>query len=151
MARAAGRPDAPVGPSMSAPSADADELVRDLYQAHALALIRAAKLLLRDQPSAEDVVQDAFLNLYRALSRLSDHDQMLPYLRVAVINGSRSVLRARQRALRRKVQHEPPMSSAEKVRSIPVTRSSSVLTVPPSVRVPSRPDPGMRLTSRCSG
>lgn len=98
---------------MSAPSADADELVRDLYQAHGLALIRAAKLLLRDQPSAEDVVQDAFLNLYRALPRLSDHDQMLPYLRVAVINGSRSVLRARRRALLRKVQHEPPMSSSQ--------------------------------------
>lgn len=113
MARAAGRPDAPVDPSMPAPPTDADELVRDLYQAHALALIRAAKLLLRDQPSAEDVVQDAFLNLYRALPRLSDHDQMLPYLRVAVINRSRSVLRARRRALLRKVQHEPPMSSAE--------------------------------------
>jgi DNA-directed RNA polymerase specialized sigma24 family protein len=64
MARAAGRPDAPVGRPMPAPPpADADELVRDLYQAHALALIRAAKLLLRDQPSAEDVVQEAFLNL----------------------------------------------------------------------------------------
>jgi RNA polymerase sigma factor (sigma-70 family) len=30
-----------------------------------------------------------------------------------VINRSRSVLRARQRALLRKVQHEPPASSAE--------------------------------------
>lgn len=113
MARATGRPDAPARRSMALPSvADADELVRDLYQAHALALIRAAKLLLRDQPSAEDVVQDAFLGLYRALPRLSDHDQILPYLRTAVINQSRSV-RARRRGLLRKVQHEPPMSSAE--------------------------------------
>ncbi|HTZ27019.1 MAG TPA: sigma-70 family RNA polymerase sigma factor [Streptosporangiaceae bacterium] len=88
-------------------------MVRDLYQAHALALVRAAKLLLRDQPSAEDVVQDAFLGLYQALPRLSDHDQILPYLRVAVINRSRSLLRARRRALLRKVQHAPPMSSAE--------------------------------------
>jgi RNA polymerase sigma-70 factor (sigma-E family) len=78
-----------------------------------LALIRAAKLLLRDQPSAEEGVQDAFLGLYRALPRLSDHDQILPYLRTAVINQSRSVLRARRRALLRRVQHEPPMSSAE--------------------------------------
>ena len=58
-------------------------------------------------------MQDAFLGLYRALPRLVDHDQILPYLRAAVINGSRSVLRARRRAALRKAQHEPPGSSAE--------------------------------------
>jgi RNA polymerase sigma-70 factor (sigma-E family) len=100
-------------PAPSADGHDVDDLVGQLYQAHALALIRAAKLLLRDQASAEDAVQDAFLGLYQALPRLRDHDQILPYLRAAVINRSRSVLRARQRALLRKVQHEPPMSSAE--------------------------------------
>jgi DNA-directed RNA polymerase specialized sigma24 family protein len=44
-----------------------DELLSDLYQGHALALLRMANLLLRDKASAEDVVQDAFLNLHRAL------------------------------------------------------------------------------------
>jgi RNA polymerase sigma factor (sigma-70 family) len=136
MARVTGRADAPTGRSMpEPPPADADELVRDLYQAHGLALIRAAKLLLRDQPSAEDVVQDAFLNLYRALPRLSDHDQMLPYLRVAVINGSRSVLRARRRALMRKVQHEPPMSSAESAAMAGEDRRAVMATV---ARLPRR-------------
>jgi RNA polymerase sigma-70 factor (sigma-E family) len=90
-----------------------DELVSRLYQAHALTLVRMARLLLRDQPSAEDVVQDAFLGLYRALPRLCDPEDVLPYLRAAVINRSRSVLRSRQRALLRRVQHEPPASSAE--------------------------------------
>jgi RNA polymerase sigma-70 factor (sigma-E family) len=116
MTRVAGRSEPPTGPPppLAAPADhEADDLVRDLYQAHALALIRTAKLLLRDQPSAEDVVQDAFLGLYRALPRLRDHDRMLPYLRTAVINRSRSVLRARQRTMTRKVQHEPPVSSAE--------------------------------------
>lgn len=89
---------------------EADEIISELYQAHALELIRMAKLLLRDQASAEDVVQEAFLNLYRALHRLGDHDQMLPYLRTCVINGSRSVHRSRRRALLRRVQHEPPES-----------------------------------------
>jgi RNA polymerase sigma-70 factor (sigma-E family) len=91
----------------------ADDLISGLYQAQALALVRVAKLLLRDQASAEDVVQDAFLGLYKALPRLRDHDQVLPYLRAAVINGSRSVLRARRRASLRKVHHELPTSSAE--------------------------------------
>lgn len=136
MARVTGRADAPAGRSMpEPPPADADELVRDLYQAHGLALIRAAKLPLRDQPSAEDVVQDAFLNLYRALPRLSDHDQMLPYLRVAVINGSRSVLRARRRVLMRKVQHEPPMSSAESAAMAGEDRRAVMATV---ARLPRR-------------
>jgi len=90
-----------------------DHLISELYQAHALTLVRAAKLLVGDQPSAEDVVQDAFLGLYRALPRLRDHEDVLPYLRTAVINQSRSVLRARRRALRRRVQHEPPACSAE--------------------------------------
>jgi RNA polymerase sigma-70 factor (sigma-E family) len=101
------------GPAAVPGEVQADEFVSDLYQAHALALARVAKLLLGDQPSAEDVVQDAFLSLYQALPRLKDHDQILPYLRAAVINRSRSVLRARRRAVLRRVQHEPPMSSAE--------------------------------------
>ena len=110
--RLAGTPAA-AGCAAAAAVQQAAELVRDLYQAHAVALVRTAKLLLHDQPSAEDVVQDAFIGLYRALPRLRDHDQILPYLRAAVINRSRSVLRSRQRALLRKVQHEPPVSSAE--------------------------------------
>jgi RNA polymerase sigma-70 factor (sigma-E family) len=72
-----------------------------------------AKLLVRDYPSAEDVVQDAFLGLYLAMPRLRDHGQILPYLRAAVINRARSVLRTRKRAALRRVQHEPPAWSAE--------------------------------------
>lgn len=89
------------------------DLVKDLYPAHAVELVRMAKLLLRDQPSAEDAVQDAFLSLYRAMPELRDHDHLLPYLRAAVINQARSVLRARQRAALRRVQHEAPEWSAE--------------------------------------
>jgi len=92
---------------------EADHIVSELYQAHALGLTRMAKLLLGDQASAEDVVQEAFINLYRALPRLSDREQIVPYLRTCVINGSRSALRTRRRALLRTVHHEPPASSAE--------------------------------------
>lgn len=97
----------------SACAAGIDDLVASLHNEHAITLVRAAKLLLRDQQSAEDVVQDAFLSLYRALPRLADHDEILPYLRAAVINRARSVLRSRRRAFRRPVQHEPPEWSAE--------------------------------------
>jgi RNA polymerase sigma-70 factor (sigma-E family) len=90
-----------------------DDLVHHLYRAHALMLVRLAVLLLGDQPSAEDVVQDAFMGLYRTLSGLRDRDKALAYLRTAVVNGSRSVLRARSRSARRRVSHELPVWSAE--------------------------------------
>lgn len=99
------------------PAADAagqpSDLVAGLFRAHAVALVRVATLLLGDQQSAEDVVQDAFFGLYRGLPGLRDRSKALPYLRASVINGSRSVLRARKRAFLRKVQHEPPVWSAE--------------------------------------
>ena len=91
----------------------AEEFVDSLYRAHAVSLVRVAMLLVGDQPSAEDVVQDAFLQLYRGLPRLRDRDKALPYLRASVVNGSRSVLRARRRALLRKAQHQPAVWSAE--------------------------------------
>ena len=95
------------------PAPRAEDFVGDLFRAHAVSLVRVAVLLLGDQPSAEDVVQDAFLRLHRGLPGLRDPDKALPYLRASVINGSRSVLRARRRALLRRAQHEPPVWSAE--------------------------------------
>ena len=101
----------------SDPAADSagqpSDLVAGLFRAHAVALVRVATLLLGDQQSAEDVVQDAFFGLYRGLPGLRYRSKALPYLRASVINGSRSVLRARKRAFLRKVQHEPPVWSAE--------------------------------------
>jgi RNA polymerase sigma-70 factor (sigma-E family) len=91
----------------------AGEFVDGLFRAHAVALVRVAVLLVGDQQSAEDVVQDAFMRLYHGLARLNDRDKALPYLRSCVVNGSRSVLRARRRALARKPDHQPPVWSAE--------------------------------------
>jgi RNA polymerase sigma-70 factor (sigma-E family) len=103
----------PTGTATRLGPRDTEAVIQDLYRAHALTLVRMAKLLLRDQQSAEDVVQESFIALYRALPRLSDHGQLLPYLRAAVINRSRSVLRARGRAAARPTLHDPPAASAE--------------------------------------
>jgi RNA polymerase sigma-70 factor (sigma-E family) len=109
-----GSPPADAGRTPPGPgSAELAEVVEHLYLTHTLALVRVANLLVRDRAGAEDVVQDAFVSLYRALPRLRDRDQLLPYLRTAVINGSRSVLRRRRRAALRRVQYQPPESSAE--------------------------------------
>ena len=94
-------------------AAPAEEFIDFLYRAHAVTLVRVALLLLGDRPSAEDVVQDAFLQLYRGLPRLRDREKALAYLRASVVNGSRSMLRARRRAMLRNTQHQPAVWSAE--------------------------------------
>ncbi len=90
-----------------------DDVVNELFRAHAVGLVRLALMLVGDRASAEDVVQDAFFGLYRALPRLQAADKALPYLRTSVVNGSRTVLRARRRARLRPPPHEPPVWSAE--------------------------------------
>jgi RNA polymerase sigma-70 factor (sigma-E family) len=73
----------------------ARQQVTALYQAHALGLVRLAVIMTGDQPTAEDVVQDAFLGLYRRWPALKDQDRALAYARASVLNGCRMVLRAR--------------------------------------------------------
>ena len=95
-------------------TAASDRLVEELYRGHALRLTRMALLLVGDKPSAEDVVQEAFLGLFRGLGRLSDPGRAAAYLRVSVLNGCRSVLRARKRArLRGAAADCPAVWSAE--------------------------------------
>ena len=79
----------------SAAPETARQQVTALYQAHALGLVRLAVLMVGDQQAAEDVVQDAFLGLYRRWSALKDPDRALSYARSSVLNGCRMVLRAR--------------------------------------------------------
>jgi RNA polymerase sigma-70 factor (sigma-E family) len=82
-----------------------------LYARHRLALVRLAVLLVDDQASAEDVVQDAFIGLHRHRGRLRDPDAAVGYLRTAVVNGARSTLRRRgtqRRFLQRRSMAEPP-------------------------------------------
>ena len=106
-----------MNPSIPAASAHQQpsraDAVTDLYRHHAIGFIRMAILLVGDQESAEDVVQEAFCGLYRNWRGLDDPNRVLGYLRVAVLNGSRSVLRARKRAWLRPVRHDPPVWSAE--------------------------------------
>lgn len=98
--------DAPPGP-------DAFEVGYDaLFAQHWLALVRLARLLVDDTTSAEDVVQDAFLGLYRQRAALVDPGKSLAYLRAAVVNRSRSVIRRRVVARRHLRVAEPDLGPA---------------------------------------
>jgi RNA polymerase sigma-70 factor (sigma-E family) len=85
---------------------EARQQVTALYRTHALALVKLAVLMTGDQPTAEDVVQDAFLGLYRRWSALHDAEKALGYLRSSVLNGCRSVHRVRFR--RQGITLDPP-------------------------------------------
>ena len=113
----------------------ADQLIVGLYRAHELALVRMALLLVGDRATAEDVVQDAFVGLYRAARRPSNPDEMLAYVRVSVVNGCRSVHRARRRLFSRPSQHEPEVWSAE---SAALALEDSRLTLQALARLPRR-------------
>ncbi|MBT2212503.1 MULTISPECIES: RNA polymerase sigma factor [Actinomadura] len=82
-----------------------------LYEAHAPDLVRLALVMVGDRATAEDVVQDSFLGLYRRWERLKDTGKALTYLRSSVLNNCRSVLRRRSRRLLG--AQEPPAASAE--------------------------------------
>jgi RNA polymerase sigma factor (sigma-70 family) len=75
---------------------DIDRAISELYAVHYRALVRLAALLVRDMPTAEEVVQDAFVAMHGGWQRLQDSEKALTYLRQAVVNRSRSVLRHRR-------------------------------------------------------
>jgi RNA polymerase sigma-70 factor (sigma-E family) len=88
----------------------------DLYYAHRLSLVRLAILLVDDQMSAEDVVQDSFTGLWRRYGDdLTGMENPLGYLRTAVVNNARSVLRRRKTARGYTPPHVPDAASAESV------------------------------------
>jgi RNA polymerase sigma-70 factor (sigma-E family) len=67
-----------------------------LHREHYRSLVRLASLLVSDRESAEEVVQDAFVRLHLRWRGLRDVDKAPAYLRSAVLNGARSLLRKRK-------------------------------------------------------
>lgn len=67
-------------------------------------LCRLAFVLLGDRAGAQDVVQDAFA---KALPRWAAITHPMPYVRTAVVNGCRDVLRRRARAARWRARARP--------------------------------------------
>ena len=113
MAAGAIMPGALVAPATTRMGWSADLAVTELYSVHYRALVRLATLLVRDTPTAEEVVQDAFMAMHGGWQRLRDAENALAYLRQAVVNRSRSVLRHRT-VVDKNMQKAPPdMPSAE--------------------------------------
>jgi RNA polymerase sigma-70 factor (sigma-E family) len=96
---------------------EAVSTVAALFRDHHGELVRLALLLVGDLPTAEDVVQDVYANLQTRWRRAAA-EAPLPYVRAAVLNGCRSVLRRqaiarRAGAVYRAPRQEDTLASAE--------------------------------------
>ena len=89
------------------------DLLTETYRNHYTSLLRLASLLLDDMSSIEDVVQEAFIRVHSARSRIREPEKLLAYLRQTVVNLSRSALRRRLLGLRLLPKPMPDAASAE--------------------------------------
>jgi RNA polymerase sigma-70 factor (sigma-E family) len=67
--------------------------VSQLFLAHHRRLVGLASVFVDDRETAEEVVQDAFLTLYRRWRLLRDPSAAVAYLNQCVVNGGRQRLR----------------------------------------------------------
>jgi len=99
-------------PAWAGPS----DAVSELFVLHHRRLVGLAALLVGDRQSAEDVVQDAFVGLYRRWQHLRDPEAAVAYLNKAVVNGGRDQIRRGRRGaalLPRMVPRSEELTSAE--------------------------------------
>lgn len=88
-----------------------DEEFDSMWRSDWPMLIRLAWLLLGDGTAAEDVVQDAFVSVYRRWPTLTDLPGARSYLRTAVLNAARSTLR--RGALRSRLENRLAAAPAD--------------------------------------
>jgi RNA polymerase sigma-70 factor (sigma-E family) len=120
-----------------APKPGAPLTLADLYRDHRMRMVRLAVLLVDDPSTAEDVVQEAFAGLHRHWSGLRDEAAAIGYLRTAVVNGSRSVLRRRRTARDYVPPHQVTARSAESLALLSTEHQAVVdalATLPPRQR-----------------
>lgn len=105
---------------------NADQAVRALFASHWQPMVRLAALLLHENATAEEVVQDAFVALHRRWPRLQDPHAAVGYLRTSVVNGCRSVQRHRQVEVRHRQPAAPPGPGPEE-RAVAASEGRDVL------------------------
>jgi RNA polymerase sigma-70 factor (sigma-E family) len=124
--------DAPTSEPAPEPTEAATETpltLEDLYRQHRMRLVRLAILLVDEVATAEDVVQEAFTGLHRHWSGLRDEAAALGYLRAAVVNGCRSVLRRRKTARGYIPPHQANARSAESLAMLTTEHQAVVVAL----------------------
>jgi RNA polymerase sigma-70 factor (sigma-E family) len=81
-----------------------------MFHAEGTALVRLARLFTDDRNAAEDLVQEAFVRLYRSAHRLQDPAKAAAYLRSIVLNLARDHNRRGLMSLRHREAHIPEVA-----------------------------------------
>ncbi|GGO03905.1 RNA polymerase subunit sigma [Saccharibacillus kuerlensis] len=66
-----------------------ENALRELMEQYGDLLLRTACLLVRDRQTAEEVVQDAFVQAYNKIDQLDDPSKLRPWLIRIAVNGCR--------------------------------------------------------------
>jgi len=103
---------ASMAPELEPPPLGATDL-EAAYRTHYGSLVRLASLLVDDVGTCEEIVQEAFVQVWRRGPALRTDDGLPAYLRSAVLNGARSHLRRRQVARRHLAAVAQPESRTE--------------------------------------
>lgn len=118
---------------------DSDELLTTWVAVYADRLVRLAYTYVRDQATAEDRVQDAFIKAYRSWHQFTYGDDPFPWLARIVINECRSFHRRHWREVVMSVLPEPARDSAEEEvlgRVRDEALHQAVLALPEKYRLP---------------
>lgn len=94
-------------------AADVDRLVVRLFDEEGHSLVRLARLFVDDRNAAEDLVQEAFIRLARAGSRIQDATKAAAYLRSIVLNLARDHNRRGLVSLRHQLPFDDRRASVE--------------------------------------
>lgn len=93
--------------------AGAHDEILALYRQHHRALVRFASFVAPEDGMAEDLVQDAFVRLYKARGRVQDPDKIPAYLRTTIVNLARGRGRHLGVVKRKRPAPPPDVASAE--------------------------------------
>ena len=94
------------------------EFVEQVYHQEAVALVRLARMFTDDRSSAEDIVQEAFIRLFRAADRIKDPESSVSYVRSIVLNLARDHNRRGLMSLRHQdalIDHRRPPQPEEEL------------------------------------
>jgi len=120
------RPSATQGQFVTQPSVITT--VRDLYERHYVRLVRLAVLLVGDAGRAEEIVQDAFVDLVARWRTIRDPGAAASYVQRCVVNGARSHLRHR-RVVNRQPASKPSAANSAETEALVGIEHERVLSV----------------------
>lgn len=103
-------PDAVLAPDLTDRGELTHHQVVELYAAHHTSLVRLAALVAPEDGMAEDLVQEAFVRLYKSWRRIREPEKVPAYLRATIVNLARG--RGRRMAVAWRNRPAPPDDAA---------------------------------------